>query len=233
VAATAAALSGHHLLAGVPARAARHRASVRLGRGRKDVAQGGAIGRGADTGERGLCIPSVGDRTWDLCPSRPSWSTGSSCGPASRGQILALVVELGTLYGSHPSFIVFATVGRPSAAQGVTMRNLSIAFVGLVAFAPSALAADKTERLWQAKCAACHGDDGKGQTTKGKEMALKDMTTSDWQKSLTDEKIQKGIEDGVDRTTDGKKQKMDPYKDKLKPEQIADLVKYIRSLAAK
>jgi cytochrome c6 len=112
------------------------------------------------------------------------------------------------------------------------MRNLCTAFFCLVALATSAHA-DKTERTWQAKCASCHGDDGKGQTAKGKEMGIRDMTAAAWQKELTDEKIQKAIEDGIDTTKDGKKQQMDAYKDKLKPEQIKDLVKYVRSLAGK
>ena len=112
------------------------------------------------------------------------------------------------------------------------MRQVSFVFFCLVALAASAFAG-KTERTWQAKCASCHGDDGKGQTTKGKEMGVKDMSSAAWQKEATDAKIQKGIEDGVDTTVDGKKQKMDPYKDKLKPEQIADLVKYVRTFAGK
>src|SRR5215468_939220 len=112
------------------------------------------------------------------------------------------------------------------------MRSSFAALMCLSLIASPALA-DKTERTWQAKCASCHGDDGKGQTTKGKEMGIKDMTSAAWQKETADAKIQKGIEDGVDTTVDGKKQKMDPYKDKLKPEQIADLVKYVRTFAGK
>ena len=112
------------------------------------------------------------------------------------------------------------------------MRSLCTAFFCIVALATSARA-DKIERTWQAKCGSCHGDDGKAQTAKGKEMGIRDVTTAEWQKELTDEKIQKAIEDGIDTTKDGKKQKMDGYKDKLKPEQIKDLVKYMRSLAGK
>jgi mono/diheme cytochrome c family protein len=111
------------------------------------------------------------------------------------------------------------------------MRNLSIALFCFAALSSSALA-DKTERTWQAKCASCHGDDGKGQTAKGKEMGVRDMTSADYQKA-SDADFQKAIEEGVDKTVDGKKQKMDPYKDKLKPEQIAELVKYIRGFSGK
>jgi mono/diheme cytochrome c family protein len=112
------------------------------------------------------------------------------------------------------------------------MRSLCTASLCLLALAGLARA-DKTERTWQAKCGSCHGDDGKGQTAKGKEMGVADMTTAAWQKAATDEKMTKAINDGVDTTKDGKKQKMDGYKDKLKPEQVADLVKYIRTLAGK
>jgi mono/diheme cytochrome c family protein len=125
------------------------------------------------------------------------------------------------------------TGGGPSLDQGATMRKLSPAFFFILVAIAIPARADKTERTWQAKCSACHGDDGKGQTAKGKEMGVSDMTAAAWQKELTDEKIQKSIEDGIDTTKDGKKQKMDPYKDKLKPDQIADLVKYVRTLAAK
>jgi mono/diheme cytochrome c family protein len=114
------------------------------------------------------------------------------------------------------------------------MKRLFSAILALALLSPAAaFAADKTERTWQAKCAACHGDDGKGQTTKGKEMGVADMTTAAWQKEATDDKIKKAIEDGIDTTKDGKKQKMDAYKSKLQPDQVDGLVKFIRGLAAK
>jgi mono/diheme cytochrome c family protein len=115
------------------------------------------------------------------------------------------------------------------------MRSFSFGFICVFCFAALATSAraDKIERTWQAKCGSCHGDDGKAQTAKGKEMGIRDLTSAAWQKELTDEKMQKAIEDGVDTTKDGKKQQMDAYKDKLKPEQITELVKYMRSLASK
>ncbi|HJZ85750.1 MAG TPA: cytochrome c [Polyangia bacterium] len=109
--------------------------------------------------------------------------------------------------------------------------------MGLVAFAllllaPSARAQDKkAERTWKAKCASCHGEDGKAQTDQGKKMAVRDMTTPAWQKEFSDDQIRKAILDGIKTERDGKKKEMDPYKDKLKPEQIDALIPYIRSLA--
>ena len=99
-----------------------------------------------------------------------------------------------------------------------------------LAFAAPARAADKTERLWQSKCASCHGDDCKAQTKKGQEMKTRDCSTADWNKTWTDEKIKGAIETGVTGERDGVKKQMDGYKDKLKPEQVDALVKYMRSL---
>ena len=113
------------------------------------------------------------------------------------------------------------------------MRHFRNVFFALATLTALSAQADKTERTFQAKCASCHGEDGKGATKKGTEMGIKDMSSAAWQKDMTDEKIQKGIENGVDKTADGKKQQMDAYKDKLKPEEITALVKYIRGLAGK
>ncbi|MFZ5440557.1 MAG: c-type cytochrome [Myxococcota bacterium] len=87
----------------------------------------------------------------------------------------------------------------------------------------------KTERLWKAKCASCHGMDGKGQTDKGKKMKVADYSTADWQKGRTDEQIKKAILEGVKAEKDGVKQEMDAYKD-LTPEQVEQLVLMTRSL---
>ena len=87
----------------------------------------------------------------------------------------------------------------------------------------------KTERLWKAKCASCHGAEGKADTEKGKEMGMRDMSGAVWQKELTDDALKKAIGEGVKREKDGKKQEMDPFNDKLKPDQVEALVGYVRS----
>ncbi len=111
--------------------------------------------------------------------------------------------------------------------------SIVLAFGAVALLAAPAGAADKAQRTFNAKCASCHGENGKGDTKKGKEMKVADMTTAAWQKDNTDDKIKKAIESGVNETKDGVKKEMDAYKDKLKPDQIDDLVKYIRTLAAK
>lgn len=86
----------------------------------------------------------------------------------------------------------------------------------------------KTERVYKSKCGACHGVDGKGQTEKGKKMAVRDMTTVDYQKA-TDAYLKKAIEEGLKKEEKGIKQEMDGYRGDLKPEEIDALVKHVRS----
>ncbi len=96
---------------------------------------------------------------------------------------------------------------------------------------PSLAHADAaTERTWRAKCASCHGADGKGQTEQGKKMQIADMTTADWQAKFDDAKIKAAISDGLKRDKNGVKQEMEAYKAKLRPDQVDGLVTYIRSL---
>jgi cytochrome c553 len=104
---------------------------------------------------------------------------------------------------------------------------VGVARLGLGQPAPDA----KTARTWRAKCGSCHGEDGKGQTEQGKKMAIADMTSKEWQKKLTDAQLKAATENGLKRDKGGVKQEMEPFKDKLKPEQIDGLVAYIRSLA--
>ena len=114
--------------------------------------------------------------------------------------------------------------------------NLTLAFVlaGTLAAtaAPGTARAEadkKTIRTWKAKCSSCHGEDGKGATEQGKKMGVRDMTSADFAKE-TDAKMKDAITNGLKQTKDGKAQEMEPYKDKLKPEEIDNLVAYVKSL---
>ena len=108
------------------------------------------------------------------------------------------------------------------------MRRLLVACA--LAFPLVAQADPATERLWKAKCAACHGPDGKGQTEQGKKMAVADMTTAEWQSKFDDAKVKAAIGDGLKRDQSGVHQEMDAYKSKLRPDQIGALVTYVRAL---
>ena len=86
----------------------------------------------------------------------------------------------------------------------------------------------KILRTWKAKCASCHGEDGKGGTEQGRKMGVRDMTAADFKE--TDAKMKDAIANGIKQTKNGKTQEMEPYKEKLKPEDIDALVTYVKSL---
>jgi mono/diheme cytochrome c family protein len=129
--------------------------------------------------------------------------------------------------------------GPPVPSDGLedTKMKKLLAIVGLGIFSMSAVAFAegdaKIARTYASKCGSCHGEDGKGETKKGKEMGVKSMATAEWQKT-TDEKIKKAIVDGATgKGPDGKETKMEAYGTKLKPEQIDALVGYVRTFAPK
>ena len=77
------------------------------------------------------------------------------------------------------------------------------------------------ETLYKTKCAACHGADGKGETAIGKTNKLRDLGSADVQKQ-SDAELTATITNG--------KNKMPGYGKSLKPEQIKELVAYVRAL---
>jgi len=88
----------------------------------------------------------------------------------------------------------------------------------------------KIVRLFDAKCATCHGEDGKAKTLEGREMGIADMTKAAYWKDLTVEKARKSVEEGIKRTQNGKEQEMKPFKGRLTSEQIDALNIYASSL---
>jgi cytochrome c6 len=97
---------------------------------------------------------------------------------------------------------------------------LTILAAGLALWSTPATA-DDAAGTYKAKCSACHGPDGKGETAMGKKFGLKDLASPDVQK-MSDAELTAMIADGKD--------KMPGYKKSLKPDQIKELVSYIRSL---
>ncbi len=97
--------------------------------------------------------------------------------------------------------------------------RLSLAFLlvcGVMAVCSASAAAQDAASTYKAKCAMCHGADGKG----GK-MGTKDFAAPDIQ-GMTDAQLTEII-------TKGKPPKMPAYGDKLKDSDIKDLVAYIRT----
>ena len=83
-------------------------------------------------------------------------------------------------------------------------------------------AAADAAATYKAKCAMCHGADGKGETPVGKKMGVHDFASPEVQKT-TDAEL-------ITVTTKGKN-KMPAYEKKLSDAEIKDLITYIRQLA--
>jgi mono/diheme cytochrome c family protein len=101
---------------------------------------------------------------------------------------------------------------------------LSIALCGLLSGIAAHAADDATVKVYQTKCAACHGADGSGNTTVGKALKLKDIRDPEAQKA-SDADLTTLIAKGKDKMPGNEKT--------LKPEQIKSLVAYVRELAQK
>lgn len=72
--------------------------------------------------------------------------------------------------------------------------------------------------IYAAQCARCHGNDGKGQTPKGKQTGAKDFTDPKWQALEAR---------GIRAITNGKG-KMPAFKDSLSAEDTRAVWEYIR-----
>lgn len=95
----------------------------------------------------------------------------------------------------------------------------------------AAVSAATTEEVFNQKCAMCHGKDGKGQTPMGKKLKLRDLTDAKVQAAAKDAEWEKILADGV-KSPEGKSL-MPGYKDKMKPEELKELLKYSRGFKGK
>lgn len=86
---------------------------------------------------------------------------------------------------------------------------------------------DATTKLFRIQCSTCHGMDGRGQTTIGKELGMKDWKDSKTLTALNDGQIRSIIGDGI-KGSDGK-ERMPSFR-KLTREQVDALVIHVRSL---
>ena len=78
--------------------------------------------------------------------------------------------------------------------------------------------------LFKSKCVMCHGEDGSGNTPSGKALKAKDLRSDEVQKN-SDAELTEVITKG--------RSKMPAFGQKLKPDQIQQLVAYIRHLGKK
>jgi cytochrome c6 len=99
---------------------------------------------------------------------------------------------------------------------------VSLMAIGLMGV--PAEAQDGGAALYKTKCATCHGAEGKGDTAVAKADKIRDLSSADVQQQ-SDADLTAVISTG--------KGKMPAYGKSLKPDQVKDLVAYIRSLAKK
>jgi cytochrome c6 len=102
------------------------------------------------------------------------------------------------------------------------------ALVLTLSLSAAAYAEDTAADTWKAKCKGCHGDDGKAKTKMGEKEKIPDLTNADWQKKHSDDQLKEVITNGSKENA-----KMKAFKEKLTPEQIDALVKYVRGMQAK
>ena len=102
-----------------------------------------------------------------------------------------------------------------------------LVMAALVGFGVALLAQEShPSDLFKQYCAKCHGEDGKGQTAKGKQLKARDFTDAEWQADESDAALIKSVTEGKDD--------MPPFGKKLTPEEIESLVKNdVRGFAAK
>ena len=103
----------------------------------------------------------------------------------------------------------------------IAIVTTGVVLAGITLLSGPAQAQTGGEALYKAKCVACHGPDGKGETAVGKANKIRDLGSADVQ-AQSDDVIAGIIGNG--------KGKMPAYGKSLKPDQIKDLVAYIRSL---
>ena len=75
---------------------------------------------------------------------------------------------------------------------------------------------------YDAKCAKCHGKDGRGKTMRGRLAHARDLTIAQWQNDVTDERLFNSISNG--------RGKMPGFKKQLSEPDIDALVSYVRGL---
>lgn len=98
-------------------------------------------------------------------------------------------------------------------------RSLAVTMLLALVLVPAAMAEDGAA-LYKGKCAMCHGPDGAGQTTMGKNMKLRDLGSAEVQ-SQSDAELTKITAEG--------KGKMPAYKNKMTAAEIDAVVKFMRT----
>jgi len=104
------------------------------------------------------------------------------------------------------------------------MRYFATLWLAIVLCPSWLVAQSDTAGLFKSKCVMCHAEDGSGNSPSGKALKAKDLRAPETQ-SKSDMEIADVISKG--------RNKMPAFSGKLKPDQIQQLVVYIRHLSKK
>ena len=100
----------------------------------------------------------------------------------------------------------------------MTRMLSTVAFGGLLSFGLVLYATEeRPSALYKEYCAKCHGEDGRADTPKGRQLMAQDMTDPDWQTERSDADMIKVVTNGGED--------MPPFGKKLTKDQIESLVK--------
>ena len=108
-----------------------------------------------------------------------------------------------------------------SMSKIICLALATIVDVPVLLFARTG-ADDKSAATYKAKCASCHGADGKGDTPASKSTKTR---------SFADPEVVKASDDDFAGIIEKGKGKMPGYGKSMKPDEIKEMVAYIRSLA--
>jgi mono/diheme cytochrome c family protein len=100
---------------------------------------------------------------------------------------------------------------------------IPVLVVGIGTLMIAAPQSKDAKQVYLDKCSVCHGEDGKGQTAKGKKLKVKDVSSADVKK-MSDA-------DFLNAVLKGKGQDMDAFEKELGPDMCKKISTYMRSLA--
>jgi mono/diheme cytochrome c family protein len=116
--------------------------------------------------------------------------------------------------------VAITAVGAAISAQSATTLKNPIPATA------DSIAAGK--QIYTRACAPCHGISGQGGPGNDLIPAAPDLTDATWDHGSSDGEIFTSIKEGI-----GPDFNMTPFKDRLKDEEIWNIVNYVRSLAKK